>query len=100
VLDVFFHSIFIHVPHHVDMRIPFYGLEPAAEAIKAEFPDVHDERLRFRDFVANSHVCKLYDFDEGRWLTYDQGMQRVVAASPEDLEARRRERLRKGSLVG
>jgi omega-6 fatty acid desaturase (delta-12 desaturase) len=100
VLDLFFHSIFIHVPHHVDMRIPFYGLETAAEAIEAEFPDVHDEPLRFRDFVANSRVCKLYDFDEGRWLTYDQGMQRVVAASPEELAGRRRDRLTKGSLVG
>ena len=75
-LDLFFHKIFVHIPHHVDMRLPFYGLEPAAEAIKAEFPDaVHDEKLRFRDFVANSRQCKLYDFEAGRWMVTDLGSQ-------------------------
>ncbi len=69
--DFFFHWIMVHVPHHVDMRIPMYNLDAAAEAIKASFPDVvRDEPLRFRDFMANSRQCKLYDFDEGRWLTY------------------------------
>ncbi len=70
-LDYFFHSIMIHIPHHVDMRIPMYNLELAADAIKAAYPDtVHDEQLRFRDFVANSRQCKLYDFEAGTWLTY------------------------------
>jgi omega-6 fatty acid desaturase (delta-12 desaturase) len=100
VLDVFFHKIFVHIPHHVDMRLPFYGLEEAAEAIKAEFPDViHDEKLRFRDFVDNSRQCKLYDFGAGEWLTYDQAMQRTITASAEDL-ARERHRYTKGSMVG
>ena len=70
-LDFFFHQIMIHVPHHVDVRIPMYNLEMAAEAIAQAFPDtVHDEPLRFRDFVRNTRQCKLYDFDEGRWFTY------------------------------
>lgn len=70
-MDFFFHWIMIHIPHHVDMRIPMYKLEVAADAIKAAYPDtVHDEPLRFRDFVRNTRQCKLYDFDEGRWLTY------------------------------
>ena len=74
VLDLFFHSIFVHIPHHVDMRIPFYGLEPAAAAIKAEFPDtIHDEKLRFRDFMRNSRQCKLYDFERGRWMHLRRG---------------------------
>jgi acyl-lipid omega-6 desaturase (Delta-12 desaturase) len=97
VLDLYFHSIFVHIPHHVDMRIPFYGLEPAAAAIKAEFPDtIHDEKLRFRDFMANSRQCKLYDFDGGRWMTYDQAMT-ALAAGPVD--ARGGERFTKGTLV-
>jgi omega-6 fatty acid desaturase (delta-12 desaturase) len=70
-LDFFFHQIMIHVPHHVDVRIPMYNLKLAAAAIEAAYPDsVHDEPLRFRDFVRNTRQCKLYDFDEGRWLTY------------------------------
>jgi omega-6 fatty acid desaturase (delta-12 desaturase) len=97
-LDVFFHSIFVHVPHHVDMRIPFYGLEPAAAAIQEAFPDaIHDEPLRFRDFVRNSRACKLYDFDHGRWMTYEDAMTWLVAAPVDD--ATSRGRLTKGTMV-
>jgi omega-6 fatty acid desaturase (delta-12 desaturase) len=76
--NFFFHWIMVHVPHHVDMRVPMYHLEEAADAIEAAFPgSVIDKPLRFRDFVANSRACKLYDFDVGRWLTYAEGRQQV-----------------------
>lgn len=72
-LDFFFHWIMVHVPHHVDMRIPMYNLEAATDAIEAAFPgSIHDEPLRFRDFVRNTRLCRLYDFNEGRWYTYRQ----------------------------
>jgi omega-6 fatty acid desaturase (delta-12 desaturase) len=81
-LDFFFHWIMIHIPHHVDMRIPMYNLETAAEAIKAAYPDVvHDQPLRFRDFMANTRQCKLYDFDAHEWLTYAQARTRSGQAS-------------------
>jgi omega-6 fatty acid desaturase (delta-12 desaturase) len=68
------HWIMVHVPHHVDMRIPMYNLEAAAAAIEAAFPGtVHDGPLRFSDFVKSSRACKLYDFDAGRWMTYAEG---------------------------
>jgi omega-6 fatty acid desaturase (delta-12 desaturase) len=74
-LNFFVHWIMVHVPHHVDMRIPMYNLELAADAIEAAFPGVvHDDKLRFRDFVANTRVCKLYDFEQGRWLGYDEAL--------------------------
>jgi len=74
-LNFFFHWIMVHIPHHVDMRIPMYNLELAADAIKEHFPDVvHDDKLRFRDYVRNTKACKLYDFDEGRWLSYDEAL--------------------------
>jgi len=70
-VNFFFHWIMIHSPHHVDTRIPMYNLEMAATAIEAGYPDVvHDAPLRFRDFRRNTAQCKLYDFDNGRWLTY------------------------------
>ena len=70
-LNFFMHWIMVHVPHHVDMRIPMYNLDMAAAAIEEAFPDtVVDRPLRFRDFIANSRKCKLYDFDAGRWMTY------------------------------
>ena len=74
-LNFFFHWIMVHIPHHVDMRIPMYNLELAAGAIKTAYPDVvHDEPLRFADFVRNTRQCKLYDFDRGAWLTYEDAL--------------------------
>jgi omega-6 fatty acid desaturase (delta-12 desaturase) len=70
-LNFFLHWIMIHVPHHVDMRVPMYHLEAAAEAIEKAFPGtVIDKPLRFRDLRHNSKACKLYDFELGRWFTY------------------------------
>jgi omega-6 fatty acid desaturase (delta-12 desaturase) len=78
-LNFFFHWIMVHVPHHVDMRIPMYNLELATEAMKEAFPGtIHDEPLRFMDFVRNTRVCRLYDFDEGRWYTYREAAQRLA----------------------
>jgi len=74
VLNVFFHDIFVHVPHHVDMRIPFYHLREAAAAIEAAFPDVvADDPFRPGTYFRAVHQCKLYDFDHGCWLTFAQG---------------------------
>jgi omega-6 fatty acid desaturase (delta-12 desaturase) len=69
--DPIFHWIMVHLPHHVDMRIPCYRLADAARAIAAAFPDYVDQRrLRMRDFLSSVRECKLYDFDEGFWLRY------------------------------
>jgi len=85
--NFFFHWIMIHVPHHVDMRVPMYHLEEAADAIEAAFPGtIIDKPLRFRDFVANSRACKLYDFDDGLWLTYAEGRTRLAGRSDADKE--------------
>ena len=82
-LNFFIHWIMVHVPHHVDMRVPMYHLEEAAEAIEEAFPGtVIDDKLRFRDFVRNTRACKLYDFGEGRWLTYRQGRALRSATTP------------------
>ncbi|CAB4949727.1 unannotated protein [freshwater metagenome] len=79
-LNFFFHWIMVHVPHHVDMRIPMYNLELATDAMKEAFPGtIHDEPLRFMDFVRNTRVCRLYDFDEARWYTYRQAAKRPAA---------------------
>jgi omega-6 fatty acid desaturase (delta-12 desaturase) len=72
-LNVVFHNIFIHVPHHVDTRIPWYRLPAAAAAIEAACPDVVvDEPLRAGAYLRATRACKLYDFEQQRWLTYRQ----------------------------
>lgn len=83
-LNFFFHWIMVHIPHHVDVRIPMYNLEAAAEAIEAAYPDtVHDERMRFRDFISNSRQCKLYDFEQGHWMTYREALATPSVESPD-----------------
>src|SRR5437879_9485072 len=85
-LNFLFHCIMVHIPHHVDMRIPMYNLELASDAIKTAYPDtVHDKRLRFRDFVGNTRRCKLYDFDRGEWLTYDTALSPSVRPPSRDV---------------
>ncbi len=69
--DFFFHWIMVHIPHHVDARIPCYRLPEAARAIAQEFPDRVDERpLRIKDYLEATRVCKLHDFTTGQWHPY------------------------------
>jgi omega-6 fatty acid desaturase (delta-12 desaturase) len=68
-MRVFFHNIFEHVPHHVDMRIPFYELPRAAKAIRDAFPEtVSEQRFTIRGYLRTTRRCKLYDFERGLWL--------------------------------
>ncbi len=69
--DLFFHWIMVHLPHHVDMRIPCYKLPDAARAIQAERPqDVVERSIRLRDYLRSTKNCKLHDFESGVWSTY------------------------------
>lgn len=88
VLDLFFHNIFLHVPHHVDMRIPFYGLPEAAEAILRNFPDVvQEKRMSLRAYLRAVRQCKLYDFERGVWLRYGERSEPNAHAAAETLAA-------------
>ncbi len=69
--NLIFHWIFVHMPHHVDMRIPCYELETAADAIIEAYPDrVVERRFRWRDYLNATRCCKVYDFDAGSWMPY------------------------------
>ena len=68
---LWFHNIFVHVPHHVDARIPFHQLPAAAAAIAEHYPDtVRSGRISLRHYLHTAKTCKLYDFEQGRWLPY------------------------------
>ncbi|MEE9278817.1 MAG: fatty acid desaturase [Myxococcota bacterium] len=70
-INFFFHNIFLHVPHHVDMRIPFYGLPLAVTALREHFGDVLRERkYGIRDYLRTTRACKLFDFEAGVWRDY------------------------------
>jgi omega-6 fatty acid desaturase (delta-12 desaturase) len=70
-LNLFWHNIFLHVPHHVDPRIPFYRLPRAAEALTHILDAAEPVRaLRLRDYARATRRCKLYDFERSVWLDY------------------------------
>lgn len=76
------HNIMVHVPHHVDQRIPFHQLPKAAEAISAAYPGiVRTARFRSRDYLRTTKACKLYDFTAGTWLPYSAALTPTVAPS-------------------
>jgi omega-6 fatty acid desaturase (delta-12 desaturase) len=68
---LWFHNIFVHVPHHVDMRIPFHQLPRAARAIGEAYPDtVRFAKMSIPAYLRTTKACKLYDFEAGHWLPY------------------------------
>jgi len=68
---LWFHNIFVHVPHHVDVRIPFHQLPRAAAAIEVAYPEtVRRSRLSPWEYLHAARTCKLYDFERGTWLPY------------------------------
>ena len=70
-LNVFYHNIFLHVAHHVDMRIPFYRLPAATQALCRKFDDAIVVRgFNLRDYLETTKNCKLFDFETGAWSRY------------------------------
>jgi omega-6 fatty acid desaturase (delta-12 desaturase) len=70
-LNLVFHNIFVHVPHHVDTRIPWYHLPAAAAAITEALPQrIVDEPMRLSTYLRSTRTCKLYDFERRTWLPY------------------------------
>ncbi|MEQ8351193.1 MAG: fatty acid desaturase [Leptospiraceae bacterium] len=83
VFNFFFHNIFIHMPHHVQVRIPFYNLKKALEGIKSVYGEyVIERRTVFRDYFRATMKCKLFDSEKGHWLSYrEAGPARLGQAS-------------------
>ncbi len=74
--NFFFHNIFLHVPHHVDMRIPFYQLPRATDAIVEHYGDTVRERTyRPGDYLRATRACKLFDFESRRWQGYAAALE-------------------------
>ncbi len=79
--NFFFHNIFIHMPHHVQVRIPFYNLKHALEGIKSVYGDyVIERKSLFRDYFRATMKCKLFDPEKGHWLSYREGRQAALGA--------------------
>ena len=74
--ELLVHHIMIHVPHHVDARIPFYRLTRAYADLKREYGAyIHEYRFRWSTVWMIFRRCQLYDFDTKTWYTFRQASQ-------------------------
>ena len=83
-LDRLLHNIMEHNAHHVNPRIPMFGLRAAQGVLKERFADeVHSYKLTWRIYMDNVRRCKLYDFSEHAWLDWrGRVTARVAMAAP------------------
>jgi omega-6 fatty acid desaturase (delta-12 desaturase) len=60
-----------HTAHHVNPKIPLYRLSQSQHLIEQAYPrDVVVERWTLRRMAYNMAVCKLYDYENHRWLNF------------------------------
>ena len=78
-LDALTHGVMSHQAHHVLPAIPCYRLKEA-QARLAELLGADCIEARPRDVLAIFRACKLYDFEQRRWLDFaGRPMSRPVA---------------------
>lgn len=65
-------NIMEHTAHHVDVRIPMFHLPQAQSAIEAMLPGrVTVIRWSWRYYVEVCRCCKLFDYENRRWLDFE-----------------------------
>ena len=70
----------IHVPHHVEPRIPFYRLKAAYRDLQQEYGQyLHEYKFRWRTVWRVFRQCKLYDFDNKRWYSFAEARMLMTA---------------------
>ncbi len=72
------HNILTHIPHHLDIRIPFYNLPQAAAALKKEYGAYfHEYKFKWGYVCGIFKKCKLYDFENKVWMTFEEAKQQL-----------------------
>lgn len=78
------HNIMTHIPHHLDIRIPFYHLPQAAQALRKEYGEYfHEYRFKWQTVCKIFKQCKLYDFQNKVWLTFEQAKEHTSSSCKE-----------------
>jgi omega-6 fatty acid desaturase (delta-12 desaturase) len=71
VLRLLLHNINEHTAHHINPRVPLYGLKQAQDRVREVLADdVIVLRWSPRVMFDTLRRCKLYDFREHRWLDF------------------------------
>jgi omega-6 fatty acid desaturase (delta-12 desaturase) len=79
--EALIHNILIHIPHHVDSRIPFYHLKEAYAALKEQYGEyLHEYRFSIKTVSEIFRRCKLYDYENMKWISFKE-VSKFKAAS-------------------
>ncbi len=72
IVKTLIHNIYEHGAHHANVRIPFYRL-PAAQAELNKLTGTRSvyQKFSFKWFHETLRDCRLYDFENHRWLDFD-----------------------------
>jgi len=71
-VDRMLHNIMDHPAHHLDPTIPMYQL-PESQKLLEQHAGEHAVVVPWtmKEFLRTTRVCKLYDYQEHRWLDFD-----------------------------
>jgi omega-6 fatty acid desaturase (delta-12 desaturase) len=88
VSELLTHNIMIHVPHHVEPRIPFYRLKRAYRELQKQYGAyMHEYRFHFSTVRMIFSRCKLYDYERKTWYGYREAAAVLAAGSPVHAQA-------------
>ncbi len=65
------HRLMEHTAHHVDAKIPLYRLAGGQRDLEAVFPGIVVERFSVKNLLRTLSVCRLYDYQNHRWIGFD-----------------------------
>jgi omega-6 fatty acid desaturase (delta-12 desaturase) len=72
IVELVLHNITVHGAHHADPRVPLYSLPAVQSQLERTFgADVIVERWTLSTYRRLLKTCRLYDYDQHRWLDFD-----------------------------
>ena len=89
-LNYLMHNVYDHAAHHVNPRVPFYHLSDAtAKLNELAGPRAISEPFSFKRLHQTLKTCKLYDYENYRWLDFDGNPTTETQVTPEVTSAMR-----------
>ena len=71
-IELVLHNIMEHTAHHADPRVPLYNLEKAQKHLEEAYGDeIVVVPFSLRGLFETLRTCRLYDYDNHRWLDWD-----------------------------
>ena len=79
--EMFTHNIMVHVPHHVDLRVPFYQLKNAYADLKSNYGEhIFEYRFKWNTIFSIFKQCKLYDYKTKTWYNFKEAKKLLASA--------------------